>query len=254
LRIAITRPVPESIARCELTHLRRQPIDPRRASAQHDEYERVLEERGCVVRRLPAAPDHPDSTFVEDIAVVVDECAVVTRPGATSRRGETASVALALEEYRTLVRLTEPATLDGGDVLVLGRRVYVGASSRTNAEGTRQLAAALEPHGYRVETVVARDCLHLKSAVTSLGDGRLLLDPRSVDAAHFHGAPALEVHAEERFAANVLAVEGTVIAPAGAPRTRERLERAGYVVRPLDVSELAKAEAGLTCCSLIFDH
>ena len=252
MRIAITRSVPPSIVRCELTHLQRRPIDLPRASAQHDEYERLLEELGCVVRQLRATPHLPDSTFVEDTAVVVDECAVITRPGAASRRDETESVALALAEYRPLVRLMEPATLDGGDVLVTGRRVYVGLSSRTNAEGVRQLSAALEPHRYRVAAVLARDCLHLKSAVTPLGDGRLLLDPRSVDAASFDGAPTLEVDTEERFAANVLAVDGTVIVPANAPRTRERLEREGYVVRPLNLTELAKAEAGLTCCSLLF--
>ena len=249
--VALTRPVPPTLAECELTHLERQPIDVELAAAQHHQYERLLEELGCELRRLPMTPELPDSVFVEDTAVVLDECAVITRPGAVSRRAEIESVAAVLGEHRALVRLSSPAVMDGGDVLRVDRTLYVGLSSRTNVEGARQLAAALAPYGHRVETVVARGVLHLKTAVTSLGDGRLLLDPRGVDPAAF-GARSIEVDPDERFAANVLSVAGAVIVPTAAVRTRERLAREGYTVRALDVSELAKAEAGLTCCSLIF--
>ncbi|HJU89349.1 MAG TPA: arginine deiminase family protein [Gemmatimonadaceae bacterium] len=244
--------MPPTLAECQLTHVDRQPIDVVLASAQHGAYERLLEELGCTVRRLTSTPELPDSVFVEDTAIVLDECAVIARPGAASRRAETESVAEVLSGYREVEAVAAPATLDGGDVLRIDRTLYVGLSTRTNAEGARQLAGKLAPYGYRVETVVARDCLHLKSAVSSLGDGRLLLDRQSVDPEAF-GLSYLEVDRVERFAANVLSVAGTVIVPATAPRTRERLGREGYTVRTLNVSELAKAEAGLTCCSLIFD-
>lgn len=250
--LAITRAIPPSLARCELTHLERRPIDVARAVEQHRQYESALEALGCRVRRLPAEPELPDSVFVEDAAVVVDECAVVTRPGAASRRAETASVAEALRPHRDLREIEAPGTLDGGDVLRLGRRIYVGIGGRTNEEGARQLGAFLAPFGYAVHPVAARGCLHLKTAATALGDDLLLINPAWVDGAVFGGARWVEVDPAEPFAANVLCVGNTVLAPAAAPRTRARLENHGFEVVSVDASELAKAEAGLTCCSLVF--
>lgn len=206
---------------------------------------------GCDVRRLPALHAHPDSVFIEDTAVVLDECAVVTRPGAASRRGETADVADALRPLRRLYDIEAPGTLDGGDLLRVGKRLYVGASTRSNPDGARQLADALVPHGYSVARVPMRDCLHLKTAVSTLPDDALLLDPRCVDASSFDGARFLEVHASEPEGANVLVVGDLVIVPASAPRTREALDAAGYRTMTIDASELAKAEGGLTCCSLL---
>lgn len=249
--IALTRAVPPSLARCELTHIAREPIDWRRARDQHEAYEGVLRSLGCSVLRLPALAEHPDSVFVEDAAVVLDECAVITRPGAQSRRGEVASVAEALRAFRELRYIQAPATLDGGDVLRVGKRLYVGLSTRTTADGARELADAVAPYGYRVDCVTARDCLHLKTAVSALPDGRLLLDPSKVDGGAFGGAPGIAIHPEEHEGANVLFVNETVVCPASAPRTREALEENGYAVASVDASELAKAEGGLTCCSLL---
>jgi dimethylargininase len=250
--LALTRPVPHSISRCEVTHIARTPIDYGRATIQHEEYEHVLSALGCTVEQLPEEPDQPDSVFIEDTAIVVDECAVITRPGAPSRRGEIAGVADALSPYRRLFHIEAPGTLDGGDVLRVGRRFYVGLSTRSNADGARQLADALSAAGYVVETAAVRDCLHLKTAVSALPDERLLLDPRCVDATAFHGAEWIAVdRAEAAVGANVLVVDHTVVVPTAAPRTADLLRREGYDVETVDASELAKAEGGLTCCSLL---
>jgi dimethylargininase len=250
--VALTRAVPPSIVRCELTHLAREPIDVAGAAAQHEAYVDTLIRLGCTVERLSDEPDKPDSVFVEDTAVVLDELAVITRPGAESRRGETASVAAALAEYRELACIKAPGTLDGGDVLRAGQRIYVGVSGRTNAEGVRQLADLLAPRGYDVSAIEVRGCLHLKSAVSAVADDAILVNPRWVDVSRFRGFRRLEVHPDEPFAANALLVDETLVCAAAAPRTRERLGAAGFAVESVDVSELAKAEAGVTCCSLVF--
>lgn len=249
--LAFTRPVPPSIVDCELTHLEREPIDWARATKQHEQYETALRSIGCVVERLPGEPTHPDSVFIEDTAVVVDECAVIARPGAVSRRGETVVVAEALRAHRSLSGIEPPGSLDGGDVLRVGRRVYVGLSSRTNADGARQLANILAPLDYALETIAVRECLHLKTAVTALGDDRVLLNPRMVDGASLGGIAWIEVDPCEPMAANVVCIDAQVLCPASAPRTRRLLEREGYDVLAVDASELAKAEGGLTCCSLL---
>jgi len=251
MTIALTRAVPPSITRCELTHLVREPIDWSRAKRQHEEYESVLRSLGCSVTRLAELPDNPDSVFVEDTALVLDECAVITRPGAPSRRDETGSVAEALAAHRPLQHIRSPGTVDGGDVLKLGRRLYIGLSTRTNADGARQLAEAVAPFGYDAEMIAVRDCLHLKSAASALPDGRVLIDTSKVDGTSFGGAAWVDVHPLESVGANVLIVDETVVCPAAAPATRERLEAAGYVTVAVDASELAKAEGALTCCSLL---
>ena len=248
--LALTRSVPSSIARCELTHIVREPIDWDRAVAQHRLYEETLETLGCRVTRLAPLDEAPDSVFVEDTAVVLDECAVVTRPGAPSRRQETQSVEEALRRLRELRCITAPGTLDGGDVLRVGQTLFVGRSTRTNAHGIDQLDRAVRPFGYEVRAVTLGRRLHLKSAASTLGD-RVLVEPTSVDRDTFDGLTTIDVDPSEPGAANVLFVNGTVICSANAPRTAERLERAGYRVVAIDASELAKAEAGLTCCSLL---
>jgi dimethylargininase len=249
--LALTRPVPPSIARCELTHLARQPIDLERAVRQHDAYEEALRALGCRVERLPAAPELPDSVFVEDTAVVLDECAVIARPGAPSRRPEVEAVIEALRARRPLAVVEAPATLDGGDVLRVGRRLLVGRSARSDAAGAARLAAAVAPFGYTVERVPLRGALHLKTAVTALPDDRLLLNPEWVDPADLGGLPWMAVDPSEPFAANVVSVGDAVLCAAAAPRTRERLEGAGYRTVAVDASELAKAEGGLTCGSIL---
>jgi dimethylargininase len=249
--IAITRPVSASLADCELTHLARTPIDVGRARAEHAAYERALEEAGCTIRRLPAADALPDAVFVEDTAVVLDELAIVTRPGAASRRAETDAVAEMLGALRPVVRVIAPATLDGGDVMRIGRDLYVGMSARTSVDGIAQLRAACVPHGYRVHAVPFRGCLHLESAVTPIADDLVLYNPAWVDVAAFGGVRALPVHPDEPFAGNALLVNGVVVHGAGFHRTREAMRAAGVTVVPVPADELAKAEGGVTCCSLL---
>ena len=200
-----------------------------------------------------AAPDLPDAVFVEDAAIVLDEVAILSRPGALSRRAESAAVASVLAVYWPVCSMTAPATLDGGDVLRLGRTLYVGCSSRTNEHGIEQLRSFVEPFGYRVVPVEFSRCLHLKSAVTALADDLLLLNPTCVTAAAFPGYKALFVDDREPGAANALRVADTIVYPAACPRTRDRLIERRLRVETIDCSELAKAEGALTCCSLLFE-
>ena len=245
MRIALTRGVPSTINRCELTHVERVPIDIDRARAQHDEYERALESLGCTIVRIDTADEFPDSVFIEDTAIVIDEVAVITRPGAESRRAETAAVADVLREYRTLRFIEPPATIDGGDVLCIGKRIYVGVTPRSNADGVRQLRDHLAPFGYSVDAVPVRDCLHLKSAVTQIGEETVLINRAWVDG--FEEYEHVDVHPAEPFAANALRIDDALIYSSMFPRTRERLKN----VRVVDASELAKAEGGVTCCSIV---
>ncbi len=249
---AITREVSPALGDCELSYVPREPIDVARAASQHHAYRRALEGLGCRVLSLPAEPTQPDSVFVEDVAIVLDEVAVLTRPGAASRRAEVAGVAVALNHYRPLLALEPPATLDGGDVLRLGRTLYVGQSARSNAEGIGQLRALLASHGYAVQGVPIHGCLHLKSAVTQLADDSLLLQPAWVDREQFAGFRIIEVDPAEPHAANVLRIGDALLMPASFPRTRQRLIAAGFHVTTVDVSELQKAEGAVTCCSLVF--
>jgi len=242
VRVAITRAVSPRIAECELSFIERKPIDFARAAAQHDVYERILAANGCEIVHVPAEPDMPDSVFVEDTAVILDDVAIITRPGAVSRGGEVESVANVLQRYRPLFRVTEPATVDGGDVLVIGQRLYIGRSQRTNLEAIEQLNAI---------PIDFQGCLHLKSAVTQIGDETLLLNPRWVDARQFSDLNYVAVDPAEPFGANALRLADALIFSASHPRTRKLLESRGYRVEVVDVSELEKAEAGVTCCSVI---
>jgi dimethylargininase len=250
---ALTRAVSRSLAACELTWLARQKIDIPRAIAQHHDYERALTEMGVHVIALPEEPDLPDAVFVEDPLLVFDEVAILTRPGAASRRPEGASLKQAILPYRQVQRLQEPATLEGGDVMCLGRDVFVGLSSRTNAAGIEQLSNALEPFGYRVQPVEVRGCLHLKSACTSLGDGSILANRAWIDADALRDYRLVDVAVSEPGAANVLRIGDTVLMPDCFPRTRALIEAEGLAVRTVDISELMKAEAAVTCSSLVFE-
>jgi dimethylargininase len=249
--IAILRGVPATLASCELTFREREPIDLGGALAQHAAYAELLRGLGLDLVELPADPAFPDCCFVEDTAVVLDELALLTRPGAPSRRGELGAIEAALRPYRRLETTPEPATLEGGDVLRVGRRLLVGRSARTNAAGAARLAAVAEPLGYRVVEVPVTGCLHLKSAVTALDHERLLVNRTWLDTGSLAGFELVDVAPGEPLAANILRVAGLVIAHAGFPRTIARLEALGYAVRTLDVSEFLKAEAALTCKSLL---
>jgi dimethylargininase len=250
--VALTRAVSPSIADCELSHLPRMAIDFAAASHQHSRYEECLAGLGCEVRRLPDAPDLPDAVFVEDTCVVLDELAVIARPGAESRRPEVQSAADALAAVRDLHFIQPPGTLDGGDVLHLGRRLYVGLTARTNRAGIDQLKSFVAAHGYEVIAVPVAGCLHLKTAATAVAEDAVLVNRAWVDPGRFGRPRVIDVDPAEPLAANALLVRGTVVYPAAFPRTRARLERHGVRVEAIDVSELAKAEAGVTCCSVIF--
>jgi dimethylargininase len=250
--LALTRDMSPAITRCELTHREREPIDLDLARVQHSAYEACLREVGCRVERLAAGPDMPDSVFIEDTAIVVDEVAIITRPGAASRRRETAAVADALSRYRPLHRMEPPATADGGDLLLAGRQLFVGRTSRTNSAGIDELRRVLMPHGYNVTPVEVHGCLHLKSAVTAVGDNLLLLNPRWLPPEPFAAFDRIDVHPDEPAAANALHIGDQIIYAAAFPRTLERLQDRGLRVHSVEATEVVKAEGAMTCCSLVF--
>jgi dimethylargininase len=250
---AVTRAVSPGIVHCELTFVARQHIDLAKAEQQHAAYQRLLEKFGAGVISLPAEPQLPDSMFVEDPAIVLDELAVIFPLGTESRRPEAASIAQALAKFRKIARVELPGQVEGGDILRIGRRLFAGLSSRTNLDGIEQLASIISPHGYEVIGVAVTGCLHLKSAVTYIGRNTLLANRMWFDTQPLVGFEWIDVAPEEPHAANALAVGDTVIFPASFPRTRARMEARGFHVTPIDISELQKAESGLTCSSLLFD-
>ena len=251
---AITREVSSSINDCELSFHARQPIDVAKAIAQHKAYQDCLAGLGVRIVSLPAEPDLPDAVFVEDPAVVVDEIAVVSIMGAPSRQPEADTLAKALSRYRPLKFLLKPATLDGGDVMRVDRTVFVGLSQRTNREAVSQLSDILGAHGYQVQPVEVKGCLHLKSACSYIGKGTVLINRSLIDPEPFRGFELIDVPDDEPAAANALLVNNVVIIAASFPKTRALLEKRGFRVQTIDLSELQKAEAGVTCCSLIFNQ
>ena len=252
--IALTRPVSPTIGDCALTFMERQRIDPARAEQQHQAYEACLRRMSVQVVSLPPAPDLPDAVFVEDTAVVVDEVAVMAAPPLALRRQEVASVGDILSRYREMRSIEGSATLEGGDVLRVGRTLYVGLSARTNREGVEQLATILRPYDYQIRAVRFDGCLHLKSACTYVGRGTLLINRAWLDPGEIGEFATIEVVEDEPHAANVLAVGETLLMPASFPQTRARLERAGFQVMTVNLSELQKAEAGVTCCSILLQE
>jgi dimethylargininase len=249
---AITRTVSPAIVNCELSFIDRKPIDLTKAREQHHAYEKLLGKLGARVISLPAEPGLPDSMFVEDPAIVLDELAVILPLGTATRRREAPSVAQALAKFRKLEYVSLPGTLEGGDVLRIGGKLFVGLTRRSNAEGIRQLAAILAPHNYEVITVPVSGCLHLKSAVTHLGGNTLLANRAWFDTTPLAGYEWIDVDPAEPHAANALALADTIIFPASFPRTRAHIETHGFHVTSIDISELQKAESGLTCSSLLF--
>lgn len=251
MTIAITREISPRFAECEITHIERTPIDLELARLQHHAYVNALRELACDVVELRAEPDLPDSVFVEDTAFILPEVAVITRPGADSRKPETESIIQALAPLIQLVYVQEPATVDGGDVLVLGKKIYIGLSTRSNQQAVDQLNDRLANFGYSVMGVELRDCLHLKSAVSRVDDKTLLINKDWVNPNCFENFDLIDVDPSEPHAANCLPVGRSIIFPAAFPKTAAKLEERGYQVITLDVSELAKAEGAVTCCSLI---
>jgi dimethylargininase len=250
---AFTRAVSPRISECELTFIDRQPINFERAVQQHQQYEEMLRSLGVGVLQIPADDQCPDSCFLEDTALVLDEIAVLTRPGSDARRAEVTGVAPAIRKHREIVQIEAPATLEGGDVLRIGRDLFVGVTTRTTSEGIEALRKHVEPFGYRVLPVVVPGALHLKSVCTALDEGTILADATRVDLSPLSKYEVIQVPAEEWMAANVLLVNGRVCLHSGFRRTIGLLQQRGIEVRTVDISEFLKAEAGLTCMSLIFE-
>jgi dimethylargininase len=250
---AITRKVSSSLANCELSFIERKPIDLERARAQHHAYEALLEKMGAKVISLPEERDLPDSMFVEDPAIVLEEVAIICPLGTETRRKEAVSLAAAVEPYRKLAYVKLPGMLEGGDVLRIGKKLFVGLTQRSNAEGIRQLAVITEHYGYNLTAVPVTGCLHLKSAVTYLGRNTLLGNRSWFHWKRFEGFDWVDVDPEEPHAGNALAIGESIVFPASFPKTLARIEAKGFRVESLDISELQKAESGLTCSSLLFD-
>jgi len=251
--IAITREVSPSINSCELTFRGREPIDVAKAIEQHRAYKNLLAALGCEVISLPAEADLPDAVFVEDPVVVVDEVAVISNMGPPSRRPEARTLVQTLSRFRPIKFVTEPATLDGGDVMRVGRSIFVGLSKRTNEQGISQLREILRPHNYEVQPIEVTKCLHLKTACSFIGRNTILVNRSLIDDGAFHDLEKIEVPVEESHAGNALLVNGAVIMAKSFPKTRAQLEQRGFDVRAIDQSELQKAEAGVTCSSVIFN-
>jgi dimethylargininase len=250
---ALCRAVSPAIADCELSFIGRDPINVAIAHLQHMDYIDCLQSLGVTVIELPAEPALPDSVFVEDTALLFDELAVMTRPGAISRRGEVASIEAAFRKYREVIaHIAEPGTLDGGDVLRIGERVFVGLSQRSNQSAIDQLAEILKPYGYSVTAVPMHDCLHLKSSVTALSDDTVLINPDWVDVSYFNDYRQITVDQNEPHAANVVRIGDAILMPSAFPATQALIQAAGFMVHTVDVSELQKAEGAVTCCSVLF--
>lgn len=249
--IALTRRPAFSLTNCEVEYVPRETIDPDLAFRQHEAYCRTLRQMGVAVEVLPPEEAFPDSVFIEDNAIILDDLAVVTSMGPPSRQGEPALLLPVLARHRRLVTISSPATLEGGDVLRMGKRLYVGVSSRTNRAGVEALRAIAEPLGYEVNPIGTRACLHLKTACTSLDAETLLVNPAWLDSDALGSFRLLHVPVEEPFGANVLRLPGGVLVQASCPLTRDLIESRGYDATCVDLSEFAKADAGPTCLSLL---
>jgi len=220
--------------------------------SQHRKYINTLKQLGLDVIVLDPLPGYPDAYFVEDTAVIVPEAAVITNPGAVSRKGEEDGIELIMMRFRETLRITPPGTLDGGDVLQADNHFFVGISGRTNEEGAGQLISMLDRHGYTGEMVPVENGLHLKSGVNYIGDGRMLITREFSGLPPFSEYHQLVVDEDETYAANSLAVNGSILVPSGFPKTAEMLSALGRPVIPVDVSEVRKMDGGLTCMSLRF--
>lgn len=249
---AIVRSVSPLLTSCELTFREREPIDADRAVEQHAAYVDVLKHLGLEVVVAPAAPNLPDSVFVEDTAIVLDEVAILARPGADSRVAETMPVAEVLSEYREILMIEPPGTLDGGDAVFIDDTLYVGHSTRTNVAGITQLREHLEAFGIDVRPIRVGRCLHLKSGCAYLGDGTVLLNSRWVNAGPFEFFDVIATPPDEPASANALAVGDTVVISAAHERMIERIVATGRQVRPVEIGEFEKAEGGVSCMSLVF--
>lgn len=250
--LALTHVPSPDLEHCQRTFIAPEAIDFGRAVRQHEAYCDMLRQCGAEVCTLDSNRDHPDCVFIEDTAIVLDEVAVLTSMGAPSRRAEPAGIEPELRKYRHIERVELPATIEGGDVLRVGRKLLVGKSSRTNLAGLNKLAGTVHRYGYEVIPVSIRQCLHLKSACTALPDGRLLANPHWLDLNDVQGFGLVPVPETEPDAANVALVGSSVCLAAAHLKTADMLRRLGFDVQTVDLSEFAKAEGCVTCMSLLF--
>lgn len=227
--------------------------DYQNALRQHAGYVEALEACGLEVTVLPAEENFPDSTFVEDVALLTARCAVITNPGAQSRKGETRLILKTIRAFFPLVEMIEaPGTVEAGDIMMVGDHYYIGLSGRTNYEGAEQMIAILESHGYTGSMVELNDVLHLKTGLAYLENDNLLACGEFLRTPEFQKYKLLKVHQKEAYAANSVWINGTVLTPKGFPKTKASIEAAGYNTREVDVSEFQKLDGGLSCLSLRF--
>jgi dimethylargininase len=248
----LVREISRSLGKCELRHVPRQQFNMEMARRQHAAYVAALEAAGVVVTVLAEEPELPDSAFVEDPVVILDEAAVICRLGAASRNREAESIEHEVARIRRVHRIVSPGTIEGGDVLRIGKTLYVGISGRTNREGIVQLEEIVRPYGYHAIGVSVEGCLHLKTGVTSPAEGLLIANADWIDLTPFGRFEILRVPSAEPWGANTLALNGLVLAAESSPRTADLLESKGLRVKRLGISELQKAEAGLTCLSVLY--
>jgi len=249
--IALTHVPSPNLQACERTYVPHAAIDHARALAQHADYCQFLKECGAEVKTLDVSPELADGVFIEDTAIVLDEVAIICSMGVASRCEEPLRIEPVLRNYRQIVRVERPATIEGGDVLRIGRKLLVGQSCRTNSAGITALSEIAHVHGYEVEAIPVRGCLHLKTACTALPDGRLLVNPAWIDESALQKYHQIPIPAEEPWAANLALVGSTVVMSAEHVRTAELVRGLGFTVRQCDLSEFAKAEGGVTCLSLL---
>ncbi len=251
--IAITHLPSADLNFCELTYLSPESIDSAKAPKQHQLYRKALTDLGVGVITLNKNLDLPDSVFVEDTAIALDEIAIITSMGAESRRQESKFIETELGKYRRIERIEFPATIEGGDVLRIGTKIFVGISSRTNGQGIAELGRIVNLIGYEVVPVNVSGCLHLKTACTALNDSTVLINSNWIDTGAFQNFKKIEVPAAEPFAGNILRIEDSICIHSGFTRTANLLRDSGFDVHTIDISEFLKAEAGLTCMSLVFE-
>lgn len=250
---AFTRQPASSLVNCEVSFVPRTGIDLQHAEQQHKDYCRALAQMGVGVESLPPEEQYPDSVFIEDNAIILDELAVVTSMGTDSRQGEPALLVPVLSRYRPIVKVTPPARIEGGDVLSIGKTLYVGLSARTDHAGVEALRAIVEPLGYVVHPILVHGCLHLKTACTLLDEETLVVNPSWIDVERLGTFRLLPVPPSEPYGANVLRLVRGVLANAAYPLSLDMIDAHGYSVTGIDISEFSKAEAGLTCLSLMID-
>lgn len=249
---AIVKTVSHALSACELTHISRNTIDITLARKQQDLYIQTLKNNSINLHTLSPDHDLPDSVFVEDAAIVLDELAIITRPGTELRRKETEAIAGKLKEFRQLEFIKVPATLDGGDVLKIGKDIYIGLSTRTNRDGIEQLSKIVEPFGYKVTEVPIYKCLHLKTGVTYIGKNTILINNNWINVDLFRKYNHLVVPENDTFGANSLLINDVVYMSERCKPTIQLLNNHGFKTKTLNISEFEKAEAGLTCLSIIF--